>query len=496
MRDLFLGIDAGSSVLKAAAFDADGTQISLASQRTPLSRPRPGWVEADPTSCLDALFAVIADAAEQSGDPGAIRAIGISGAMVGAWLVDAQGLAIRPGINWEDSRSQPMIDGLIAQRPSFLSDVFSISGSALQQGCTLPVLAWLNRHEPEALTRTAHVLTYKDFLRMHLTGVAAADRSESAVLPGSARDQARSPELFEMFGIGALMDRFPQILDPQDVAGQLTLDAATRTGLQAGVPVVAGAGDVIANVIGAGGLATGAATGILGTTCMVGVCHDKPVFTPPDLGLLFSLPERHWYRSMVNVAGTLNLDWAVGTFAPNIAEGVDPFATVTEMVRHVPAGANGVTYLPYLSKSGIIAPVADANARAQFCGLHAGHDQADLLRAVYEGVAFAIADLIDLLSLPAGSPLVLTGGGSRSPVWCQMIADVSRCPISVLEGSEFGAKGAALLAASALGHHDSVSAASQRAKTVRQTFVPAPSAATVWANARARYSDYRDRLIG
>ncbi len=496
MRDLFLGIDAGSSVLKAAVFDVDGNQVSLARQRTPLSRPHPGWVETEPSACLDALFDVIAKAAEKTGDPGAVRAIGISGAMVGAWLVDARGVAVRPGINWEDSRSQPLIDGLIDERPFFLSDVFSISGSALQQGCTLPVLAWLNRHEPETLDRTAHVLTYKDFLRMHLTGVAAADRSESAVLPGSARNQARSPELFEMFGIGSLTDRFPEILDPQDVAGHLTNDVASRTGLQAGLPVVAGAGDVIANVIGAGGLAAGAATGILGTTCMVGVCYDEPVFTPPDLGLLFSLPERHWYRSMVNVAGTLNLDWALRTFAPNITEEADPFGQVTEAVRNVPAGANGVTYLPYLSESGIIAPVADAHARAQFCGLHAGHDQADLLRAVYEGVAFAIADLIELLSLPTGSPLVLTGGGSRSPVWCQMIADISGCPIGILEGSEFGAKGAALLAATALGHHDSVGAASQRAKTVRQTFEPSSNAGTTWASARARYLDYRDRLIG
>ncbi|MGD1887579.1 MAG: hypothetical protein ACFB01_10760, partial [Cohaesibacteraceae bacterium] len=155
-------------------------------------------------------------------------------------------------------------------------------------------------------------------------------------------------------------------------AGAVTTEASKRTGLVEGTPVVAGVGDVIANVLGAGGLKEGAATAILGTTCMVGVTHAKPVFEPVDLGLLFSLPQQRWYRAMVNVAGTSNLDWALSMVAPEFLEGADRFDRLTARLSAVPPGANGVTYLPYLSERGIVAPVAAAPARAQFSGLHAG----------------------------------------------------------------------------------------------------------------------------
>ncbi len=496
MSDLFLGVDAGSTVCKAAVFDAEGRQRSLAARRTPLSRPRRGWVEADPAACVDAFHAVIKEAATACSAPEAIKGIGISGAMVGAWLVDARGRALRPGINWEDSRSQDMLDAMIAARPALMSDIFAISGSVMQQGCTLPVLAWLKAHEPEAVAEAAHALTYKDFLRMQLTGIAAAECSEAAVLPGDARSQNRSADLLALFGVDDLSPLLPEVLPSADIAGALSAEAATPTGLSEGIPVVAGAGDVIANVIGAGGLKAGAATAILGTTCMVGVCHDHPVFTPPDLGLLFSLPERHWYRAMVNVAGTLNLDWAIDLLAPDLRNEPDVFAEITDMVASVPPGAHGVTYLPYLSESGIIAPVASAEARAQFCGLHGGHDRAALFRAVYEGVAFAFADLVALLELAPGEPVTLTGGGSRSALWCQMIADVTERTIQVPDGAEFGAKGAALLAATALGRHASVAAASQDAAGDCTAYQPSRDAAEVWAEPRRRFSEHRARLLG
>ena len=493
--DLFLGVDAGSSVLKAAIFDVQGRAVALASRRTPLNRPRPGWVEADPQTCLDALDTVIADVVGACGEPGKIRAIGISGAMVGAWLVDAGGRALRPGINWEDSRSQALLDDMSAERPTLMSDIFAISGSVLQQGCTLPVLSWLRQNQPDLLRRTAHVLTYKDFLRHHLTGTFAGDRSEAAVMPGDARTQARSARLMNLFGVSDLEGLLPEACDSEQVAGHLTAEAAARTGLAPDLPVVAGAGDVIANVIGAGGLKAGAATAILGTTCMVGICHDRPVFTPPDLGLLFSLPERHWYRCMVNVAGTLNLDWTLRLVAADLQAEPDLFAKVNAMVCAVPPGANGITYLPYLSESGIIAPVADPTARAQFSGLHGGHSRADMLRAVYEGVAFAFADLVDLLEIGANTPITLTGGGSRSQVWVQMIADITGRSIIVPEGKEFGAKGAALLAATAVGHFESVAAASQTMAAGGSRIEAMPASTDTWSGPRARFTESRDRLL-
>ncbi|MCY4260532.1 MAG: carbohydrate kinase [Rhodobacteraceae bacterium] len=494
-ENLFLGIDAGSSVLKAAVFDCHGEMLAVASRRTPLNRPQPGWVEVDPEQSLDALDAVIAEVAAATGQPENIKGIGLSGAMVGAWFVDGAGGALRPGINWEDSRSQSLLDAMTAERPSLMSDIFAVSGSVPQQGCTLPILAWFQQNDPEILQRTAHVLTYKDFLRHHLSGSFCGDHSEAAVMPGDARIQGHSPDLMRLFGIADLESLFPPTLASDEIAGHLLPGAAARSGIRAGTPIVAGAGDVIANVIGAGGLRNGAATAILGTTCMVGICHSTPQFVPPDLGLLFSLPGNYWYRAMVNVAGTLNLDWALELLAPELKDDPRRFARIDAMVDGVPPGAHGVTFLPYLSESGIIAPVVDAGARAQFTGLHRGHDKADLLRAVYEGVAFAIGDLLELLQIRQNTEIVLTGGGSRSAIWVQIIANVTGRTIIVPENAEFGARGAALLAATALGHFPSITSASQAMAVGNLCTKPKPEEEDLWERPRIRYRQFRDHLL-
>jgi sugar (pentulose or hexulose) kinase len=165
------------------------------------------------------------------------------------------------------------------------------------------------------------------------------------------------------------------------------------------------------------------------------------------------------------------------------------------MAAAEPVGANGLSYLPYLSESGIIAPVVDPDARAQFAGLSPRHDRASLLRAVYEGVAFALADLCDLLAPPEGSVVTLTGGGGRSPLWCDMIAEATGREVVVPEGREFGARGAALLAAVALGHAPSVAAASAGVRGDGRRHRPS-GRDLAWAEARAAFRERRDRLLG
>lgn len=491
-----LGLDAGSSVCKAAIFDFQGNQKAVASRRTPTNRPAAGWVEMDPETAWEATVLVIREVVAESGlEIGAIEGIGLSAAMVGAWLVDAEGKAVRPGINWEDCRSQSILDRMEVADPGFLSRIFQSSGSVLQQGCTLPVLAWLKEHEPDTLSRTAFVLGYKDFLRLRLTGAVATDRSEASVIPGNARRRNRSDEMIALFGLEDIASLLPEVRDSETVASGLTAEAATLTGLREGLPVAVGAGDVPATIIGIGGLRAGAATAILGTTCMVGVCHDTPVFEPPDIGLLFSLPGDGWYRSMVNVAGTLNLDWVAGLLAPETADGPDRLARVTAMAQSVPPGANGVTYLPYLSESGIIAPTVAPQARAQFCGLTPVHGRAEMLRAVYEGVAFALRDLVELLDFDGGR-LMLAGGGGKSPFWAQMIADILEREVLVPAGSEFGARGAALLAATALGHFPGIQAASRSVGGDGTLYRPDADGSQAYRPAYSRYNEYKACLLG
>lgn len=494
MVDLFIGVDAGSSVMKAAAFDLSGRLHAVASRRTDLQRSGIR-VEADPDRAWSALCHVLRAVTAAIRPPGRIAGLGIAGAMVGAWVVDGEGRTLRPGINWEDSRAQGLIARMQADRPGLMSDIFAISGSVMQQGCTLPVTAALLREEPGIMARARAVLGYKDWLRLCLTGRIATDESEAAVAPGDARAQGRSAELVALFGLEAQTHLFPSALPPAAVAGRVTAPAAQATGLPEGLPVVTGAGDVIANVIGAGGLRAGAITGLLGTTCMVGLCTTAPVFDPPDLGLLFSLPERHWFRAMVNVAGTLNLDWGAALLCPDLAGQPDLLLRVEALAAAQPVGSGGAVYLPYLSESGIIAPVASARARAQFAGLTPAHGRGAMLRAIYEGVAFSVADLCDLLSPPADAPIVLTGGGGRSAFWCDMIAEVTGRDVVVPEGQEFGARGAALLAATGLGHFPSVVQASAGVVGTGRRHNPSGTGHAAWTAARARYSEIRDRAL-
>lgn len=496
MARFFLGLDAGSSVTKAAVFDGAGRQLGSAAHRIALSRPFPGWSEIDPVAAWDAAVAAIRDAVAASGLTGAdITAVGLSAAMVGAWLADREGNAVRPGIIWEDSRSQSMLDAWTAADPGFYARVFRSSGSVLQQGCTLPVLAWLKRHEPETLARAAHLFSYKDFLRLRLTGRALADRTESAVAPGSAADRDRSPAMLALFGVEDLASKMPPVADSETVGGFITARAAADTGLVEGTPVAVGAGDVPATVAGAGALQAGMALAVLGTTCMVGVVSDAPVYTPPDVGLLFTLPGTAWYRSMVNVAGTLNLDWAVAALMPEAAGASDLYPVLEAAVSAIPVGSEAVVYLPYLSESGIVAPVVAPDARAGFHGLSPRHGRVHMLRAVYEGVALAFKDL--LLTLEgAGDEVLLTGGGARSAMWTQMIADATGKTIAVPAGTEFGARGAALLAATAVGDFRSIREASLVTRAMQRRQAPDPAKAAAWDAAFARYRSYRDRMLG
>jgi sugar (pentulose or hexulose) kinase len=227
---------------------------------------------------------------------------------------------------------------------------------------------------------------------------------------------------------------------------------------------------------------------VLGTTCLNCVVSERALFEPADLGLLFCLPGGGWLRTMVNVAGTSNLDWAVARFGlPDIA------AAEAQAAASLP-GARGLLYLPYLSGAGIIAPLAEPGARATFFGLDDGHGTADLLRAVYEGVALSIRDCLAAIPLPV-EELRLIGGGARSRLWPQLIADCIARPVVTLGGEEFGARGAAVLAGCAVGvFADPRTAAASHAPAVTARYLPEPAAVAQYDAIHARYVVLRDAL--
>jgi sugar (pentulose or hexulose) kinase len=493
MPECFLGIDIGTSVTKAVLFDEAFRMVAAAHRRTRIDRPSEGWSETDPEVVWRNVTETCREIATAR-DSRDIAAIGICGTMVGAWVVDAQGAALRPGITWEDSRTEPMIEAKLAADPSFLSRIFASSGSVMQQGCTLPLLRWLIDNEPGVMARAAAVFSSKDFVRMRLTGRVAADRTEAAVAPGSAKDRDRSSAMLDMFGLGAWRHLLPQALESETIAGTVTRAAAEATGLAEGTPVAVGAGDVPASVIGAGGSDPGTVVSILGTTALNGVLVGEPVFTPPDLGLLFTVPGDMWLRVMVNVAGTISLDWLVETMCPDLAGRPDLHARLEEMADSAGIGADGVTYLPFLSDSGIIAPRVERHARAGFAGLSPRHGRAHLVRAVYEGTILAIRDCFEAMARPFDR-IRLIGGGARSAFWSQMLADVMQRPVDIPAGGEFGAKGAALLAATAAGRFPSIREASRRTFSLSRSHQPDRVAGEAYQAVYQRYGVRRDAFL-
>ncbi len=493
-EQFLLGIDAGTSVIKAALFDRNLTLHAVTSQRTTIRSPQPGWSEADPLEFWEKTCVVIRRVLAQAGVTGAqIAAVGITGNMVGAWLIDRNGAPVRDAILWNDGRAQSITDHLTAQDPQFLSRIFESSGSVMQQGCTLPIVRWLADHEPETLARAAHVLTCKDWLRYKLTGAVFTDPTEASVMPGDIRARRYNEALFTLLGVQQWRSLWPQIAPSEQVCGEVTRAASGETGLAPGTPVVGGMGDVPASILGAGASALGTACVILGTTCLSCLSLDAPNFTPRDIGLNFALPGAGWARVMANIAGTTNLDWFAAQFYSHeraAAENEDAFFALLESeAAQSQPGANGLLYLPYLSEAGVIAPFVSPGARAQFSGLHPGHTRRDMLRAVYEGVALAIRDCFTAMNAPVVD-LQLIGGGAKSPLWGQMIADCCGVRVTVPAGSEFGARGAALLAGVGAGWLSNT--ASLEAVTPHHTYTPDPT--HIYDDVYLRYCKVRNQF--
>ncbi len=429
--------------------------------------------------------------------PERIKAVGVSGNMVGAWLIDAQGMPIRNAILWNDNRAQPWIDQKLAAQPAFMVDIFQTSGSVMQQGCTLPVMRWLAEHEPSSLDRAQAVLCCKDWIVYRLTGMIQMDPTEACGLPGSARERTYSDAMFELLEVSDYRHLLPRVLPSTDIVGGITREAADLTGLVEGTPVIAGVGDVPAVTTGIGAVEPGIACTILGTNILNGVVCSEPIFEPADLGLSFCIPERLWMRTMVNVAGTTNLDWFVNLFCKDIeamsASQTEVFAELERLATVSGVGARGIIYLPYLSTQGIITPFAEPTARAEFYGVHNGHVRGDFVRAIYEGVALSIRDSFAVIPQPVDS-MRMAGGGAKSPLWSQMIADCTGMRVLVPAGKEFGAKGAALLAAVAIGWYDTVQQAVQATVHIDRTYEPRAGTHAAYSEIFERYQMLQKQL--
>ena len=480
---LVLGIDVSTTATKAILIDHSGAVRGIGSADYRVSMPQPLWSEQGPadwwTAAQAAIRASLA-AARASGND--VEAVGLTGQMHGAVLLDTGGAVLRPAILWNDQRTGAECDEIRAAIG--LERLIEVSGNDAITGFTAPKLLWVRHHEPAIWSRLAHVLLPKDYLRLRLTGDYAMDKADgSGTLLFDLAARTWSSELLDRLGLDDAW--FPATFEGPEVTGVVTAEAAEATGLRAGTPVVAGGGDQSANAVGVGVVAEGSVALSLGTSGVIFAATNSAVREPRGRVHAFchAVPGR-WHLMSVMLSAAGSLRWFRDALAPG-----EDYGSLAGAAAGVEAATDGLFFLPYLS--GERSPHPDPLARGAFVGLALRHDRRHLVRAVLEGVAFGLRDGLDLMheaGVATASEIRASGGGLASPVWRQILADVLDAELvtpSTTEGAAYGA--ATLAAVGAAWFRDVPEAAAAVVRTTRAA-VPGSAVAT-YGEAYAAYRE-------
>lgn len=453
----FLGIDVGTSGVKAILVGSDGDVLASAVTPLTLSTPKPGWAEQDPESWWQASVASIR--ALLAARPGAdIVAIGISGQMHSSVFLDANGAVIRPALLWCDGRTTAecleitdAVGGEMRLR--------DLACNPALEGFTLPKVLWLRNHEPQAFARLATVLLAKDFVRYRLTGVLATEASDaSATLMYDSARMHWSDEILAAVKLPRSI--VPDVGGSSEVLGVVSLEASALTGLKVGTPVVGGGADNACGAVGVGAIAPGEAVTSWGTSGTVLAPMLEPRVDPALRAHTFChvVPDT-WYLMGVVLSAGGAFAWYRDQLARDLSSASDANERLNAEAARVPRGAEGATFLPYLQ--GERTPHRDASARGAFLGLSLAHTRAHMTRAVLEGVCFALRDSLSILHELGVAPdrMLLTGGGAKSAFVRRLQSEVFGLPVCTANREEGPAYGAALLAAVGAGAFPDVATA-------------------------------------
>lgn len=453
MTPAVLGIDAGTTAVKAVLYSLEGETLAAGHRAVGVVRTPDGGAESDIDAVWDAVVGAVRQALSlaRSAQPDVV-AIGVTGQGDGAWLVDDEGRPVRPAALWLDGRGADRVAAW--QRDGRDAAVVAATGSASFPG-TLPVLLdGFAETEPETLARAAHHLNCKDAVRHRLTGEVATDPSEASRTYLDPATLAYSDEMIDALGHRRFAHLLAPVRAPHEVAGPLTDAAADELGLTAGVPVAVGLVDSAACPVGLGALDDQDGWVVLGTTATVAVNRADRAAADSGIGILLPTGRgTQVIEALSSMVGTPNLDWV----RDSLGLSDRGWSELERLARTATDGSGGVVYLPYGSPSGERAPFVDSAASASWVGMSVTTTPAQLLRSVFEGLAFTVAESLDLLD--AGDRVPVCGGGARSDLLCQLLADVSGRTIVRTTDPEIGARGAATVALVAAGLADDLAAA-------------------------------------
>lgn len=479
---VLLGIDISTTGAKALLVAEDGRVVGSATTPLTLSTPKPLWSEQNPYEWWDGVVASIRRVLAETGvNPGAIAAIGLTGQMHGLTLLDEHGEVLRPAILWNDQRTGPQCDEI--RRRLGKKRLIEITGNDALTGFTAPKILWVQQNEPEIYAKARQALLPKDYIRYRLTGAYGCDKADGAgtiLFDLKARDW--SPEVLAALEIPAAW--LPPTFEGPEITGRVSREAAAVTGLAEGTPVVAGGGDQAAQAVGVGAVEPGIIALTLGTSGVVFATTPTALIEPEGRLHAFchAVPGRwHFMGVMLSAAGSLQ--WYRDTLAPDLS-----FDALIAEAEAVPPGSEGLLFLPYLT--GERTPYPDPLARGAWVGLTIRHTRGHLTRAVLEGVAFGIKDsftLIENAGLGAVRQVRISGGGARSALWRQIMADVLGVELVTVNTTEGAAYGAALLAAVGAGLYATVDDACAAAIRITGQTLPSSQADAY----RAWYPRYR-----
>ena len=490
-RNLLLGIDVGTTSLKAILFDADGSVLAQASREYPTVYPHPNWAEQDPEEWWRAACDILPQLFVAAGaDPRAVAGIGVSGQAPSVVPVDRGGAALRPALLWLDRRAEAQCAWLRERVGA--AAIAGVNGGRIDPYYLAPKWLWLRKHEPDVYRNTHAVLQANGYLIHKLCGAVCMDVSHGPLtLFFDSRRLRYDEALADRMGLD--LAQMPPIRPCAEVVGEVTAAAAAATGLAPGTPVIAGMCDGTAAAVEAGLLRPGDAVEMTGQSTVLLICSDEPYLGEELIPLVHGVPGQYLVvGALVASGGSLRwfrdqLGEAERLAAPLL--GVDPFDLLSQEAAASPAGANGVIFLPYMF--GERSPIWDSAARGVFFGLSLATKKADLVRAIMEGAAFGLRHNAETA---AGSGfeiarLACVGGGARSAVWNQIKADVLQVPIRLPRTATGAPLGDALAAGVATGVYASFEEAVRRVVRVEREFAPDPAL-------RARYDALYQVYVG
>lgn len=465
----FIGIDVGTSSIKALLVGPNGNVLAASNPEYPFQTPAPLCAETDPDVWWDATCRALRELLE-SVDSGSISGIGLTGQMHGLVLLDEKGLPLRPCIMWNDQRSFQECEEMTEKIGA--AEVLRITGNPILAGFTAPKLRWVEKNEPEIFARISKVLLPKDFIRYRLTGEFYSEMSDaSGTSMLNVGERKWSEEILAAMGWPKAW--LPELTESTVASAKVSPDASELTGLAVDTPVIAGGGDQAAQAVGCGIVHEGMVSATLGTSGVVFAQSDQYRVEPEGKLHAFchAVPGK-WHLMGVMLSAAGSFQWYKNQLGKEeqvreeSGEG-NAYDLLTQSATTVDPGCEGLVFLPYLS--GERTPYPDPHARGAFVGMTLRHSKAHLTRAVLEGVSYGLKDSLSLMQELGIRPskIILSGGGARSELWKQMLADIFETSCCLVNATEGAAYGAALLAAVGCGSLPSVEDASR--EWIRET---------------------------